>query len=142
MDQYIRKFSLHWYSPKRGFHVYLLLSNFSNFTPNTWYTKYKFLKCFFSKIRRKEKRVFGVEQSLPIKLRVIGVFGKSKSCLGLGYTEACGIIRCHLKIFCCFLLEHFPSFFLSANRKHWKMFQVTYNVTHTFQCNQALTGNP
>ena len=59
---------------------------------------YVFL-CFFSKIRRKEKRVFGVEQSLPIKLCVIGVFGKSKSCLGLGYTEACGTIRCHLKNF-------------------------------------------
>ena len=101
---------LHWYSGKREFHVYLVLSNFSNFTPNTWYTKYTFFMCF-SKIRRKEKRVFGVEQSLPIKLRVIGVFGKSKSCLGLGYTEACGTIRCHLKNFWCFLLEHFPSFF-------------------------------
>ena len=101
---------IHWYSGRRGFHVYLALSNFSNLTPNTWYTKYTFFMCF-SKIRRNEKRVFGVEQSLPIKLRVIGVFGKSKSCLGLGYTEACGTIRCHLKNFWCFLLEHFPSFF-------------------------------
>ena len=53
---------------------------------------------FFFKIGRK-KRVIGVGQSAPIKLCVIGVSGKSKSCLGLGYTEACGIIRCHLKIF-------------------------------------------
>ena len=65
--------------------------------------------CFF-KIRRK-KRVIGVEQPVPIKLCVIGVSGKSKSCLGLGYTETCGAIRCHLKNFCCFLLELFPSFF-------------------------------
>ena len=78
----------------------------------------------FSKIRRKEKRVFGVEQSLPIKLRVIGVLGKSKSCLGLGYTEACGTIRCHLKIFWCFLLENFPSFFfcqpIGSNKRCFK----------------------
>ena len=54
---------------------------------------------FFSKIRRKEKRVFGVEQSVPIKLCIFGVSCKSKSCLGLGYTEACGTIRCNLKNF-------------------------------------------
>ena len=52
----------------------------------------------FSKLRGK-KRVIGVEQSVPIKLFVIGVSGKSKSCLGLGYTEACSTIRCHLKKF-------------------------------------------
>ena len=66
--------------------------------------------CFFSKLGGK-KSVIGVEQSVPIKLCVIGVSGKSKSCLGLGYTEACGTIRCHLKNFWCFLLELFPSFF-------------------------------
>ena len=82
-----------------------LISHQIHGTPNTC-----FFMCF-SKIRRKEKRVFGVEQSLPIKLHVIGVLGKSKSCLRLGYTEACGTIRCHLKNFWCFLLEHFPSFF-------------------------------
>ena len=71
-----------------------LISHQIHGTPNT-----RFFMFFFPKIRRKEKRVFGVEQSLPIKLRVIGVFGKSKSCLGLGYTEACGTIRCHLKNF-------------------------------------------
>ena len=54
--------------------------------------------CFFSKLGGK-KRVIGVEKSVPIKLCVIGVSGKSKSCLGLGYTEACGTIRCHLKNF-------------------------------------------
>ena len=70
-----------------------LISHQIHGTPNT-----RFFMCC-SKIRRKEKCVFGVEQSLPIKLRVIGVFGKSKSCLGLGYTEACGTIRCHLKNF-------------------------------------------
>ena len=53
---------------------------------------------FFSKLGG-EKRVIGVEQSVPIKLCVIGVSGKSKSCLGLGYTEICGAIRCHLKNF-------------------------------------------
>ena len=66
--------------------------------------------CFFFKIGRK-KCVIGVEQSVSIKLCVIGVSGKSKSCLGLGYTEACGTIRCHLKNFGCFLLELFASFF-------------------------------
>ena len=54
--------------------------------------------CFFSKLRGK-KRVVGVEQSVPIRLCVIGASDKSKSCLGLGYTEMCGAIRCHLKIF-------------------------------------------
>ena len=43
-------------------------------------------------MRRKEKRVAGVEQSVPFKLCVTGVSGKSKSYLGLGYT---GTIRCH-----------------------------------------------
>ena len=52
----------------------------------------------FFKIGRK-KRVIGVEPSVPIKLCVIGVSGKSKSSFGLGYTETCGAIRCHLKIF-------------------------------------------
>ena len=66
--------------------VYYTLSNFSNFTPNTWYTKYTFFHGFFFKIGRK-KSVIGVEQSVPIKLCVIGVSGKSKSCLGLGHTE-------------------------------------------------------
>ena len=41
---------------------------------------------FSFKIGRK-KHVIGVEQSVPIKLRVIGVSGKSKSCLGFGYTD-------------------------------------------------------
>ena len=63
---------------------------------------------FFFKMGRKK---IGVEQSVPIKLCVIGVSGKSKSCLGLGYTETCGAIRCRLKIFLCLLLELFPSFF-------------------------------
>ena len=68
---------VHWYSRKRGFHVYYLLSNFSDFTPNTWYTKYTFFSCFFFKSGRK-KCVIGLEQSVPIKLCVIGVSGKSK----------------------------------------------------------------
>ena len=46
---------------------------FSNFTPNTSLGG--------------KKRVIGVEQSVPNKLCVIGVSGKTKSCLGLGYTE-------------------------------------------------------
>ena len=96
---------------------------------------------FFSKLKGK-KRVIGVEQSVPIKLCVIGVFSNSKLCLGLGYTEACGTIRCLLKIFDASSWNSFLPFFLSANGKHKKMFQVTYDDTHTFQCNQALTGNP
>ena len=43
--------------------------------------------------------MIGTEQCVPIKLCGIGVFGKSKYCLGLGYTEACGTIKCHLKNF-------------------------------------------
>ena len=65
---------------------------------------------FFFKIGRK-KRVIGVKQSVPIKLCVINVSGKSKSFLGLGYTEASDTTRGHLKKFLCFLLELFPSFF-------------------------------
>ena len=103
-------YALHWYSRKHGFHVYYTLSNFSKFTPNTWYTKYTFFHVFFSKSGGK-KRVIGAEQSVPIQLWVIGVSGKSKSCLGLGYTDMFGTIRCHLKNFWCFLLELFPSFF-------------------------------
>ena len=67
---------------------------------------------FFFRNWEEKKHVIGVEQSVPIKLCIIGVYGESKSCLGLGYTEACDTIRCHLKkIFSCFLLELFPSFF-------------------------------
>ena len=58
---------IHWYSGRRGFHVYLALSNFSNLTPNTWYTKYTFFMCFLC-----------VEQSLPIKLRVFWRFWQIK----------------------------------------------------------------
>ena len=65
--------------------------------------------CFF--LLGGKKLVIDVEQSVPIELCVIGVSGKSKSCLGLGYTEMCGAISCHLKKFLCFLLELFPSFF-------------------------------
>ena len=132
----------HWYSRKRGFHVYYTLSNFSSFTPNnTWYTKYTFF-FFFSKLRGK-KRVIGVEQSVPIKSYVIGVSGNSKSCLGLGYTETCDTIRCHLKTFDDSYWNSFLPFFLSANGKHKKCFRVRYDDTHTFdECNQALTGNP
>ena len=43
--------------------------------------------------------LIGVEQSVPIRLCVISVSGKLKSCLGLGYTETCGTIRYHLKNF-------------------------------------------
>ena len=50
---------------------------------------------YFFEIGRKKKRVIGVEQSVHIKLCVIGVSGKSKSCLRLGYTETCGAIRRH-----------------------------------------------
>ena len=70
-----------------------LISHQIHGTPNT-----RFFMFFCSKLGG-EKRVIVVEQSVPIKLCVIGVSGKSKSCLGLGYTEACGTIRCHLKIF-------------------------------------------
>ena len=66
---------------------------------------------FFFKIGREKNRLIGVEQSVPIKLCIIGVSGNSKSWLWLGYTEMCGAIRCHLKKFLCFLLELFPSFF-------------------------------
>ena len=65
--------------------MYNTLYNFYNFTPNTLYTKYTFIHVFFSKLKGK-KRVIGVEQSVSIKLCVIGVSGNSKSCLGLGYT--------------------------------------------------------
>ena len=41
---------VHWYSGRRGFHVYLALSNFSNLTPNTWYTKYTFFIYVFPKL--------------------------------------------------------------------------------------------
>ena len=58
-------------------------------TPNTHFFKYFFQNW-------EEKSVIDVEQSVPIKLCVIGVSGKSKSCLGLGDTETCGAIRCHL----------------------------------------------
>ena len=70
-----------------------LISHQIHGTPNT-----HFFMVFFQNWEEK-KRVIGVEQSVPIKLCVIGVSGKSKSCLGLGYTEACGTIRCHLKNF-------------------------------------------
>ena len=83
-------------------------------TPNT---------LFFQNYEKK-KRVIGVEQSVPIKLCVIGVSGKSKSFLWLGYTETYGAIRCHLKNFGCFpYWNSFLPFFLSANGKHKKCFK-------------------
>ena len=81
-----------------------LISHQIHGTPNTRFF------IFFQNWEGK-KRVIGVEQYVPIKLCVIGVSGNSKSCSGLGYTETCDTIRCHLKNFWCFLLELFPSFF-------------------------------
>ena len=70
-----------------------LISHQIHGTPNTRFS------WFFFQNWEGKKRLIGVEQSVPIKLCVIGVSGKSKSCLGLGYTEACGNIKCHLKNF-------------------------------------------
>ena len=70
-----------------------LISHPIHGTPNT-----HFFHVYFSKLGGK-KCVIGVEQSVPIKLCAIGVSGKSKSFLGLGYTESCGTIKCHLKNF-------------------------------------------
>ena len=67
------------------------------------YTKYTIFHVFFQNWEGKNMYVIGVEHSVAIKLCVTGVSGKSKSCLGLGYTEMCGAIRCHLKYFWCFL---------------------------------------
>ena len=44
-----------------------------------------------------------------------------------------------VKHFRCFPLELFPSFFSVSQWDVSKMFQVTSNGTHMFQCNQALT---
>ena len=129
----------HRYSPKRGFHVYYPLSTFSNFTPNTWYTKYTFFHVFFQNWEK--KRVIGVEQSVPIKLWVIGVSDKSQSCLGLGYTETCCAIKCHLKNFDASYWNSFPPFFCQPMGSI-KMFQVTHDAAHPFQCKQALARNP
>ena len=60
-------------------------------TPNT-----RFL-CVFPKLGGRKNVYLAWSNLYPLNYVFLAFFGKSKFCLGLGYTEACGTIRCHLK---------------------------------------------
>ena len=70
-----------------------LISHQIHGIPNT-----HFFMFFFKIARKKTCNWCGAICSHKI-MCYWGVSGESKSCLGLGYTGACGTIRCHLKNF-------------------------------------------
>ena len=80
-----------------------------------------------------KRKISGVQflQLFPYK-------GGKKRVLGLGYTETCGAIRCHLKHVWCLPLEMFPSFFPVSQWEAWNLFQVTSDGATRFNVTKPL----